>query len=69
MQSDYFASWWWQKLIETLLRLMQPSAPEVPSKTPDVHFVGPDVTITPMECPLLAQSGHTELHCTCPLSG
>ena len=21
------------------------------------------------ECPLLAQSGHTELHCTCPLSG
>ena len=20
-------------------------------------------------CPLLAQSGHTELHCTCPLSG
>ena len=32
---------------------MQPSAHEVPSKTPDVHFVGPDVTITPMECPLL----------------
>ena len=21
------------------------------------------------ECPLLAQSGHAELHCTCPLSG
>ena len=21
------------------------------------------------ECPLLAQSGHTELHCTCPLLG
>ena len=21
------------------------------------------------QCPLLAQSGHTELHCTCPLLG
>ena len=25
--------------------------------------------MTRVRCPLLAQSGHTELHCTCPLSG
>ena len=33
-----------------------------------------DLSSAPMKlsnrrCPLLAQSGHTELHCTCPLSG
>ena len=26
-------------------------------------------TLEIAECPLLAQSGHAELHCTCPLSG
>ena len=39
MQSDYFASGGWQKLIETLLTgLMQPSVHEVPSKTPDARY-------------------------------
>ena len=41
MQRGDFASGGWQKLIETLLTgLMQPSAHEVPSKTPDVRFWG-----------------------------
>jgi hypothetical protein len=48
MQRGDFASGRWQKLIETLLTgLMQPSAHEVPSKTPDVHFGGTDMTIAP----------------------
>jgi hypothetical protein len=48
MQRGDFASGGWQKLIETLLtRLMQPSAHEVPSKTPDVHFGETDMTIAP----------------------
>ena len=48
MQRGDFASGGWQKLIETLLTgLMQPSVHEVPSKTPDVHFGGTDMTIAP----------------------
>jgi hypothetical protein len=48
MQRGDFASGGWQKLIETLLTgLMQPSAHEVPSKTPDVRFGGTDMTIAP----------------------
>ena len=48
MQRGDFASGGWQKLIETLLTgLKQPSAHEVPSKTPDVRFGGTDMTIAP----------------------
>ena len=48
MQRGDFASGGWQKLIETLLTgLMRASVHEVPSKTPDVHFGGTDMTIAP----------------------
>jgi hypothetical protein len=64
MQSDYFASGGWQKLIETLLRLDAAIPHEVPSKTPDVPGHD-DYTV---ECPLMTQSGHRSLSGSLSLS-